>query len=380
VAPVVPDPAACLLRASRGYDLVPRERCTDGEQAALGGAYPDEMPYGILRPRPGSVLPPRTVSPDTALLFLTLQQPGPLPAYAHAVLGAAAPDAVTRLVLDGVLELEHRGAWYTGAPAAELLVQDSDGGAGRLGSLSLAALRYGQALGDLPAEVLALRLYGFGRCPMGPELRRALPGAGAVADAVGLGPAGSVRRALAESWSEQPSDDGGYWRRWRPRAVPRLNPLRPRVKLYLSPAVEALPDALLALAETLAAAPTAMGFKVGADLGGICRPDKVVVYFDRLDDLHATAQRLVERVRDVPAHGVPFTAAVTGDGLLSWAADPEGTSWRLWVSRRLAEHLAAARREPDGPEPWRFALRRLRVDGVDPVRWTRTERVVPMAG
>ena len=52
-----------------------------------------------------------------------------------------------------------------------------------------------------------------------------------------------------------------------------------------------------------------------------------------------------------PAHGVPFTAEISPDGLLSWGADPPGrsfsdgadsTSWRMWVTRRLAEYLTVA--------------------------------------
>jgi hypothetical protein len=129
-------------------------------------------------------------------------------------------------------------------------------------------------------------------------------------------------------------------------------------------------------AEVLATGTPAISFKIGKDLPGICRPDKFVVYFDRPDDLQATAEEFRDRLAGHPAHGIPFTAAITDDGLLSWGADPPAgaggspsSSWRLWVARRLAEHLTSARRSSGGLEPWHFALERLRVGGVDVDTW-----------
>lgn len=391
-------PDGAWLRAGTGYELVPRAELglavqgpapqdradrdgADGDRADQDGADQDGADrdgadrdgadlYGMLRPRPGSGLEPRSVSPDTALLFLTLQRPGALPAYARAELGGRAATTLARLVLDGVLELEHDGRWHTGSPAAELLFpRPAGGGTGRIGELSLAALRYGQELGELGEDQLARRLYDFGRCPIGPELLRRLPDAAAVAAALGLGAGGPVAARLAGGWVEA-GQAAGYWRHWRPRrpaADPRAR--RAAVKLYVSPAVDALPAALAVLAEELADHPAATAFKLGADLGGICRPDKLVVYFDRLDELQETAAALTPRLAGLPAHGVPFTAAVTPDGMLSWGADPpDGGSWRLRVVRGLAEHLR--RGLADGvAEPWRFALDRIRLSGVDPDTW-----------
>lgn len=380
---MVPDAAACLLRAGRGYELVAHERLTDAERAALSASDMDDVPYGVLRPRPGSGHALRTASPDTALLFLTLGEPGRLPAYARTALAADAADTVARLVLDGVLELEFGGAWYTGARASALLDpgDHDEPPRGRIGALSVAALRYGEQLGDLPEDVLALRLYGYGRRPIGPQLYRALPD-DVVEDALGIGQDGEVRRTLGRAWDEQPSKDGRrHWMHWRPRG--EANSARARranVKLYVSPTVEALGEAMRVLANLLAVAPSPIGFKTGADLGGVCRPDKIVLYFDRLDELQATADELARRLAGLPAHGVPFTSAVTDDGLLSWAADPATTSWRIWVATRLAERLVQARRAPDGTEPWRYALHRLRLDGVDTHRWTWTHRPAAAAG
>ena len=98
--------------------------------------------------------------------------------------------------------------------------------------------------------------------------------------------------------------------------------------------------------------------------------------FERL----AEAARAVEsRLGGVAAQGVPFTSEIAGDGLLSWGMDPPATerdawggreSWRLWLTHRLARALLAARSAGEGIEPWRFALERLRLEGVDTGSWT----------
>ena len=160
-------------------------------------------------------------------------------------------------------------------------------------------------------------------------------------------------------------------------------------KLYVSPAIDALPAALGAVADSLARAPGVSAFKVGADLSGICRPDKLVVYFDRLDDLQRAAAQLESLLKGCPAHGVPFTAPVTADGLLSWGADPPAasavesealTSWRMWVTERLAEYLVVAREGSAGTlEPWQFALERLRLSGIDTDTWAPANDMWPVA-
>jgi hypothetical protein len=87
-----------------------------------------------------------------------------------------------------------------------------------------------------------------------------------------------------------------------------------------------------------------------------------------------------------PAQGVPFTAQMTEDGLISRGIDPppdnalpgwmERESWRLWVTNRLATAILAATPERGGGmEPWQFALRRMRLEGVDTATWTPSDRI-----
>jgi hypothetical protein len=122
-------------------------------------------------------------------------------------------------------------------------------------------------------------------------------------------------------------------------------------------------------------------FKIGKGAHGLLRPDKMVVYFTSYEDLIATAEQLKTELEGCPAHGVPFTAELAGEGLLSWGVDPSGQgqvlpwvgreSWRLWVTNRLAVALIATSTEDTANlEPWQFALRRLQLEGVDTGSWT----------
>ena len=52
--------------------------------------------------------------------------------------------------------------------------------------------------------------------------------------------------------------------------------------------------------------------------------------------------------------------------MLGWQ---ERESWRLWVTNRLAVALVAARRDGAAVEPWRYALARAELDGVDVATW-----------
>ncbi|WP_410792313.1 hypothetical protein [Kribbella sp. C-35] len=210
----------------------------------------------------------------------------------------------------------------------------------------------------LPEATLAGRIYNFGRRPLDARFRRQLPDAAAVTAFV----ESSCGPALQRDWHELP--DTPHWRRWA--AVGTSG--RIAGKLYVSVVPEALPEAVAVVA-ALARASNIAAFKVGADAAGICRPDRLVVYVSAFEDLLPLGTLLRGRLAGCPADGVPFTAAVTPDGMLSWAVDrPSGASWRQWLTARLARHLHAA---VDAGElgPATFALDRLGLDGVDTVRW-----------
>lgn len=371
------------FRANPAFELVLFDRLAPHEREALAELRKDPDFYGILRPHPGdassAVLGVKSVDRETALLFLTLREPGPLPSYVTAMLGDGALRVVARLVADAILEVEEEGRFLSGAAALGLFGERrAPGAGGRLADLSLAALRYAQDLAEDDPLSLSFRLYGYNRRPLTPAWKRLLPKGENVLAWLGIGRGGRHRRLLDRSW-ERTGGSAEWWLSWRSRQDGGLSDLAgsgATWKLYVSPAPEALPESFGDILEALAAGRAAQ-FKVGADALGILRADKIVAYFPSFERLAAAAEALEARLTAIPAQGVPFTSEIGGAGLLSWGVDPpreeaafgSGESWRLWLTHRLSRALLSAR-AAQAAEPWRFALERVRLEGVDTDTWT----------
>lgn len=363
------------FRANPAYRMVAIDRLSPDRREAIGLADDPDV-YGVLVPRePAGVSAVRAVDRDTALLFFTLQEAAPMPRRTWESLGEAAADVSARLVLDGVLEVEHEGKFVTSADAREALgIGACPLGAGRLAGISYEALRAAAAseIGD-PAA-LAGYLYRYNREPLTPTWSRRIPDRDAAAAYLGWDQ-GSRADAIASRWARQPGSDSG-WVHWRSRLTAHGVEKGAAVyKLYVSPVTEALPEALAVVAKELAVA-GAFAFKIGADLDGLLRPDKLVAYFSSFETLGAASSRLAAELDGMAPQGVPFTAESSADGLLSWGVDPPASSsfavgvesWRLWIVQQLASALSAAC-SGGHPEPSMFALQRLRLEGVDVSDW-----------
>ena len=354
------------------------DRLASGERSELGGIDADPDVYAVLIPVDGRTNTAKAIDRDTALVYLTLREPGSLPSFMRKTLGEDLPATVRRLVLDGILEIFDGGEFVSGPRAGILLGTRSRSAParGRLAQLSVDALRYAQNLQVDDARVLALRLYCYNRRPVTPAWVERLPTREATARYLGVtkGEAGPVP---GHGWiSLRGPDVDEHWLAWRSAAPKDPSGEHIAYKLYVSPSPSAVPDAFRITAEVLREL-RAPAFKVGADLHGLLRPDKLVAYFASFEHLAAAGARLRDRLAGLPTHGVPFTAAISTDGLLSWGVDPprrergltwSGDSWRLWVVGKLAAGLLAARSSTD-VQPWRHALERIRLEGLDPDTW-----------
>jgi hypothetical protein len=363
-----------VFRANRSYELVVLDRLDPRERGLVGDPRLDPNLYGALRPRPGSGLPVRPASRDLALLFLTLLEAGSLPRYLFAELGLEAERTVAKLVLDRVLEVERDGEFVAGGDAADLGSRAPELGIGRVGQLSTAALLYGEALAGLSVEALAARLYEYGRQPRSPALVSAFPDARAVGEYLGL-PEHASPMQPPGPWVEATAENGEHWRLWLPVSAGARRGADPApYKLYISPSWETLPEVLDTTFEVLASCRGVIAVKLASGLEGMLRPDKLIGYFWELGELRDAAECLASRAAGWTAHGVPFTASIALDGVLSWGQDPPPAanlgSWRQWLARRLAGYLVAARANPTSElRPWQFALERIGLDGVDTETW-----------
>jgi len=375
------------FRASREHELVLYDRLAADERAALRTLGDDPGFYGILRPRPESGYGIKQIGPDTALLFLTLGDPGPIPSYVRASLGEAWTRTVTQLVLDGVLEVEIEGRFVSGAGAYAALCGPPPGPATSsvLERLSRDALLHAQELAAqdpaMEAAMLAGRLYLYNQIPLSPAWRRRLSDRGSVRRFLGLDGSPPPAAIPGEPWQEAEAG-ATSWMSWHVRGFRGFggNGASHCWKLYLSPKPGDLPRAFAAAVGRLHDL-GAVSFKVGGDAPGILRPDKMVAYFQEKQQALDAGRDLTGVLKDVSSQGVPFTAHIEGaNGLLSWGVDrlpaanepswAPSESWRVRVTHRLAVALVAAlRRDPPPVEPWRFALGRIRLEGVDPATW-----------
>jgi hypothetical protein len=372
------------LQASPAYELVLFDRLSPAERQALEELGRDPDGYGVLRPRQDPHLSMKSVSRDMALLWFTLQSPGPLPRYVIQTLGEQCDQVIGQMVLDGILAIDTDGEMLSG-PAARSLVcaeQAEPRPEGSLAALSRRALEYAAALEITDAAVLSARLYMYNRLPASRAWRQLLPDQAAVERHLGIRN-GATARMLDRGWTRLPSGGGAQgWMAWHSQQTIHGHDSPTTYKLYVSPACSELRAGFQATAEATAQS-RAFHWKAGSNVYGLLRPDKIVVYFREFADLQDTAARILEKLERCPAHGVPFTAELAGAGLLSWGIDPpteqhsvpwlEHESWRLRISNRLATALLLAKASaPTGISGWRFAMDRLRLEGIDTESWTPT--------
>lgn len=353
------------LRANPAYKAVPQNRLSAEDRSVLAV---DPENYGVLMPRSGSDLAPMAIDRDTALIFLTLQEPGPPPDFVFTAGGTTGERALSRLLLDRILEVEGPTGYVSGADACALIGVAPIESESPVMRLSIEALQHASAWPAADVRTLAQRLYAYNRRPLTPALRRHFSDGVSALEMLGIADASAVRAALDTYWMQQEQTEG--WTVYAARRAASGGGARP-CKLYLGIAFEELPHRLAAIVDALGRS-EAIQFKIGAGLSGLLRPDKLVAYFPGKDGLLGAAQSLLPALDGAATHAVPFSAGIDAGGRLSWGSDPppgrlgERVSWRQWICGRCAEALVMARgHETDGLPAWRFALERLRLEGVD---------------
>lgn len=151
-----------------------------------------------------------------------------------------------------------------------------------------------------------------------------------------------VTAAARQAGSALAAHDHSRTAHWQSWTHPSADPTQLVHKVYVSPDVR---DLAATLVVVLAAAPLlgVPAWKVGADLAGLHRPDKIVLYLSEADRADRVAACLARSLTGVRAQGVPFTGQVGRTGLVSRGRDVAGTSWRAQVCRRVADAVILAR-------------------------------------
>ncbi len=380
------DILAHRFRLHPHYEVVAAARLAAEEIESMRAPVADPEWFGILRPVEGSGLTVKSISRAAARVLEGLSQPGRLSGAMVSELGSDANRQVVGLVLDDILEIEHEAGFVSGPAALGALYssRQAHGVGGRLSRLSLDAIGFGFRMPLEDPLLLAAQVYFYHRAPVTPLLRRRLGDTSRIADFLSLDADGASGRVLRRLWRPSRRGDAPTaWIAWKSLHHESRGRVTTRdrarsYKMYVSPATADLPQALPIVLRVLGEA-GARTLKVGADVQGLVRPDKLVAHFDRFETLEQAAQALTGELGGMSVHGVPFSAEIGLDGLLSWGLDPrdrpvtddeEGTSWRWWLTQRIARSLLSARAS-DLPleEAVDFAIDRLGIDGIDTASW-----------
>jgi hypothetical protein len=243
------------------------------------------------------------------------------------------------------------------------------------------------ASADSTVRELASTLYFYNRLPPPPGWGHRLPDATAVAQFLGLGDKCRLPGAYSVKWSPTSittsAGESSPWWIWRPQ---RQRIEVSRVKVYISPHPSQLPLVLPNVTRELYSS-RAVGLKIAADAANLLRPDKLMVYFSRVDAANRFARKIAHAVAGVQAQATPFTKPIDVDGLVSLGFDPPAApnganrlppSWRAFatgrVGRAIVDTRRAARRQ--GVEPTvADVLEKVRSDGIDPDSWTPTSPI-----
>jgi hypothetical protein len=331
--------------------------------------------HGLFVPKPPLTLNLKSVQRQTAELFLSLSTPAYLDLMS---LGDTAHlSDLVDLVLDGFLEIESDGRFISGAdafpilclPLTSLSIGDT------VGRLSREALLHAQDLQTRAAQELTVALYSYNRVPLTPFWKARFPDGDAVLAYLGAD-RGPLHRLLQQEWHMTKNTGWLFWSAMSPRANDAVT-----FKLYVSPRPERIREVFEVVARVLSGFP-GTAFKIGDRAAGILRSDKLVAYFRTREELDEAAAALRAQLSGCEAQGVPFTACFDDAGLLSWGIDPpknnrplswlDSQSWRFWIAQRLGAAISVGKlaHSHSATEPWRFAVERVRRDGVDVETWT----------
>jgi len=364
------------IRLNSEYRLVDYAELSARELNAVRYGVEDPALTALLVPNGRSSLRIKAVCSDARALVLAAdgrRTTRELVAWTEGVTGERLQYAdIAALVMDRVLELEIAGVFTSGAAAQwEGAWESAD--RTMLALRSRLALTVASHLGDRDEAQLTAALYSYGRQPLTPQWRRQIPNSQAVRNFLGIEDP-SVVASLRGTWRETttsiPQNGWFAWGRVQQAHKPA------RYKLYISPRLSELPAVLPYILRTLNDLPVSH-FKIGADVAGLLRPDRFVAYVPSWAALQESRTPLAEALSGrCQPDGVPFTVEVNGTPAISWGRDPRpgesahsaGHSWRSWLCSLAARALVVARERPE-EDPVIFALRRLRLEGIDTTTW-----------
>ncbi|MBK8706344.1 MAG: hypothetical protein IPN33_24130 [Saprospiraceae bacterium] len=301
---------ANTFRVGRQYELLETSRIAQSAPKALAELFSNPEVYGLFMPvDKAGHLSPKIAYKDVALLYYALQTEGQLPHFIRNAYDDETNLVVARLVLDGILEMKANDRFVSGAAAQSALYREDAAilpSGGRLPAISEQAIRYALQLDGLDSRRIAQRLYGYNTMPAGPSAYSHLTDSRAVERFLRV--ATHTRKGLLNGWKKQTPTEQFGWISWHKTSARIIhNGHLPTYKIYISPTIDDLPGVFQQFLHILPHIKL-VSFKVGANREGVLRPDKLVVYFNRYDELTQAADVLKAALFCEHPQGVPFTA------------------------------------------------------------------------
>jgi len=371
-----------IFRANASYKLVESGNLSRLEQQALTGLLSDPEVYGVFKPGATVSYDSYKVAyKDVALLWYSLQQPGTMPIFLRNIFDDDINATLASLILDGILEIKYKGEFFSG-PGAQQIIFKHDGEPGfskngKIASLSGKAIRYVFSLNHLDIRMLSARLYAYNTMP-GLKVQDILNTPKEVESFLGIGNYDYIDRAILKNWVKHLPTENFNWLIWQHKEDSNDLVNKVTYKMYISPAIYEMPKTFNRIVGELIKTKS-FSFKVGADRHGLLRPDKFIAYFKSFSDLQEAASMLKPLLQGVEVQGVPFTAQLDEEGLLSWGVDPprkevlenfDGASWRASVTDKIALAISQAKTASlENGAAYNFIMNKISLEGIDPRTW-----------
>ena len=381
-----------VFRLNPLFTLTPFEDLSEDQKKKFRNLTNDKNFYGFLHAPREAKLTIKTVNRDLADFLRQLIEPKKLSDLFQIFNKGTKEekeDFIIKLVLDSVLEVKDNNEFISGVEAVNRVLSPStdfirhngdDSKKNHTQVLSDRSIHFALNSALIQPRDLSFLLYNFNRLPLSRRWKRRLPDEVALAryldlwdDGVWPGMPKEVRpRPIRKDNKGEPNIFDLYWRAWRFKKKVSSKD-KSSYKVYFSPLPQDLPD-VFRMVRDAAAQSFAHSMKIGRNLSGILRADKLIVYFSEYPPALDFACKMSKTLTSFHYQGTPFSFQVNPDNpLVSMGVDPPRKfgdlfSWRLYITNKLSLAMQGARRTK-AKNPINYIHTYMRMIGVDSYNW-----------
>lgn len=369
MGPFGEDSSPVLLKKSALFSFVPFSKLPALTQETLSELVYRGPFVGLLVPAANTGLPVKAIEAEVAAEFKKMRVP-------YAYRASEISEALLELLATGAIEVLSGSRVLTGADALAHLGLETaprPDASTRIRKISLDAIEHSAEMQLNDVARLSARLYFYNRCPKTADKSQTS------IQRQTLSILNKWKRASRHAYEQKTKALDEGWHLFSLRETCRKSRWSTHFKLYISPAFTDIPE-VLTTALRIVSEMFVPAFKIGANLEGLLRPDKLILYFPTFEELKRAASKIEDEIMGIKPHGVPFTASIGSSDILSWGRDPpshlqplswtDKQSWRVWVTTRIASSLLLSRAtRPTSLSPLSAALNYLWFCGVDPQTW-----------